>query len=210
VKEVVEGGRKAAFALVRPPGHHACPERAMGFCMINNVAVAARYARSLGIERVLIVDFDVHHGNGTQDIFYADGSVFFYSLHAHPHYPGTGMAHETGSGEGTGTTLNRPLKHHFPADDYRELFFQDIDDIVKRFEPELAIISAGFDSHRKDPLGALSLESPDFWTLTDAVCERMPTGRVVASLEGGYNLVELGGAVRHHARALFGMEMPED
>ena len=210
VKAVVEGDTKAAFALVRPPGHHACPDRAMGFCMINNVAVAARYARSVGLERVLIVDFDVHHGNGTQDIFYEDGSVFFYSLHAHPHYPGTGMEHETGSGEGVGTTLNRPLRHGFPADDYREVYVRDLDAIVNRFEPQLAIISAGFDSHRKDPLGGLSLESPDFWTLTEAVRSRMPPGRVVGSLEGGYNLDELGGAVRQHLRALFGLPMGDD
>src|SRR4030095_12993579 len=128
----------------------------------------------LGCERVLIVDWDVHHGNGTQEIFYEDPSVFYYSLHLHPHYPGTGMEWETGHGAGSGTTLNRPLPRAFPAARYRELFERDLDEIQRAFRPELFIVSCGFDSHREDPLGGLLLEDEDFACLTSIVVERLP------------------------------------
>ncbi|MBI4586653.1 MAG: histone deacetylase [Planctomycetes bacterium] len=202
---VLAGQDRAAFAMVRPPGHHACPERGMGFCFINNAAVAARHAQSRGPEKILIIDFDVHHGNGSQDIFYEDPSVFYYSLHLHPHYPGTGMEDERGWGRGAGTTLNRPLPHGFPAERYRSLYQRDLDGIIGSFKPDLAIISAGFDSHRRDPLGGLALESDDFWEITRAVCERMPPGRVAGTLEGGYNLEVIGAALCKHLRALAGL-----
>jgi acetoin utilization deacetylase AcuC-like enzyme len=208
VDQLLDGKSGASFALVRPPGHHACPERAMGFCMINNAAVAARHARSRGVEKVLIVDFDVHHGNGTQDIFYDDPTVFYYSLHGYPHFPGTGLEAETGAGAGRGSTLNRPLPHRFPAREYREIYSGDLDRVVASFEPGLAIISAGFDAHDADPLGVLALENEDFWELTRALGERMPPGRVAAVLEGGYNLQVLGDAVCCHLRALCGLPRP--
>ena len=176
----------------------------MGFCFLNNVAIAARHLQSLGCEKVLIVDWDVHHGNGTQDIFYRDPSVFFYSLHLHPHYPGTGMEWETGEGPGKGTTLNRPLPHGFPAPRYREIFERDLDSIAKSFKPGFALISCGFDSHRADPLGGLSLEEDDFAFLTRAVVSRFPKGRVVSTLEGGYNLDVLGPAAVAHVGELLG------
>ena len=200
----------ASFALVRPPGHHACPDRVMGFCLFNNAAIAARNAQQKGMAKVLIVDYDVHHGNGTQDIFYDDGSVFYYSLHLHPHYPGTGMEEERGRGDGDGTTLNRPLPAGYSADRYRDLYCRDLDDILPSFRPDFAILSAGFDSHRRDPLGGLTLESEDFWYLTKALVDRMPAGRVISTLEGGYNLDVLGDAVRCHLRALAGLGCSPD
>lgn len=202
---VLDGVSDTAFALVRPPGHHAGPGRAMGFCLFNNAAIAARHARARGVERILIVDYDVHHGNGTQDIFYEDGSVFYYSLHLCPHYPGTGAPEERGSGEGRETTLNRPLPPGFPAADYQRLFTRDLDEIIATFQPCLGILSAGFDSHRRDPLGGLTLENGDFWELTTALVERFGPGRVISTLEGGYNLDVLGGAVSSHLRALAGV-----
>jgi acetoin utilization deacetylase AcuC-like enzyme len=191
----------AAFCLVRPPGHHATRDEAMGFCFFNNVAIAARHLQSIGCERVLIIDWDVHHGNGTQDIFYDDPSVFYYSLHLHPHYPGTGMERDSGAGPGLGATLNRPLPHGFPAARYRQLFERDLDAIVKGFRPDFALISCGFDSHREDPLGGLELDDEDFAFLTSAVLRRMPRGRVVSVLEGGYNLNVIGPAAVAHVGA---------
>ncbi|HVR76566.1 MAG TPA: histone deacetylase [Planctomycetota bacterium] len=197
-------GITAAFCLVRPPGHHATPDRAMGFCFLNNVAMAARHLQSAGLERILIVDWDVHHGNGTQDIFYEDPSVFYYSLHLHPHYPGTGMESETGAGAGLGTTLNRPLPRGFPCAQYRDLFERDLDCIFQDFRPDFVLVSCGFDSHRLDPLGGLTLEDEDFHHLTRAIVTRAGQRRVVSALEGGYNLTALGPAAIAHAEALLG------
>jgi acetoin utilization deacetylase AcuC-like enzyme len=177
----------------------------MGFCLFNNVAVGALHARAEhALERVAVVDFDVHHGNGTQDLFYEDPTVFYYSLHLHPHYPGTGMEDERGAGRGAGTTLNRPLPFGFAAEAYLDLFTHDIDRIAAEFRPDLAIASAGFDSHLRDPLGGLSLEDEDFGRLTRILVERLPRGRVVSTLEGGYNLDALGPSVCSHLRALAG------
>jgi len=205
---VLDGLASAAFGLVRPPGHHATPSRAMGFCFLNNAAIAARHARRRGRERVLVIDWDVHHGNGTQDIFYEDPTVVYYSLHLHPHYPGTGAAGETGAGPGRGATLNRPLPHGYPAKEYLKLFERDLDEIREGFRPDFAVISAGFDSHRDDPLGGLCLLEEDFGALTRLVLDRLPPGSVVSLLEGGYNLRALGGSARCHVRALAGMRKP--
>ena len=203
---VVKGEAKTAFCLIRPPGHHASADKGMGFCVLNNIALAARYARRrLGIERVLIVDWDVHHGNGTQDIFYEDGSVFVFNTHQSPWYPGTGAASETGRGAGKGTTLNCP----FPAGSGRTeilgAFEGKLVCSMEEFRPGLVLISAGFDSREGDPLGGFKLRDKDFADLTRVVreiAEKTAEGRVVSLLEGGYHLTGLASAATAHVRAL--------
>src|SRR5205807_10202012 len=164
----MEGEAKSAFVPVRPPGHHATPDRAMGFCLFNNVAVAARYEQKQykEIERVAILDWDVHHGNGTQGIFYDDPSVYYFSMHQYPWYPGTGARGETGQGRGRGYTLNVPVRARTPAAEQRRLFDAALSEIDAKFTPDLVIISAGFDAHAGDPLGQLRLEDEDFIELT--------------------------------------------
>ena len=206
VDAVVGREAKNAFCVVRPPGHHASPDRGMGFCIFNNIAIAARYAQKKhGIGKVLIADWDVHHGNGTQDTFYRDGSVFFFSTHQSPWYPGTGKTWETGEGKGRGTTLNAP----FPAGAGRvEIVGAFRDKLVKlanEFKPELVMISAGFDSRLGDPLGKFTLDDRDFADLTGIlleIAERHAGGRLVSVLEGGYSLEGLGAAAASHVEAL--------
>ncbi|MBI1897063.1 MAG: histone deacetylase [Acidobacteria bacterium] len=206
VDAVLGGSVRSAFCAVRPPGHHATAARGMGFCIFNNVAIAARYAqRKHGVERVLIADWDVHHGNGTQDIFYRDPTVYFFSTHQWPWYPGTGPAIETGEGAGEGTTLNCP----FPAGSGREeiagAFREKLTPAANAFRPELILISAGFDSRIGDPLGRFTLTDDDFAELTHIMLEladRHCRGRLVSVLEGGYSLSGLAAAVTAHLRAL--------
>ena len=208
VDEVMQRIVANAFVAMRPPGHHATPDRGMGFCLFNSIAIAARYAqKKYGLERVLIADWDVHHGNGTQDVFYADPSVFFFSTHQSPWYPGTGDPDETGAGPGQGTTLNCP----FPAGAGREQILGAFRDrllpAMREFRPDMVLISAGFDSRLGDPLGHFRLADADFAELTEMlleVADQSAGGRLVSVLEGGYNLDGLTRAVAAHAAALNG------
>jgi len=204
---IMKGEVDNAFVPVRPPGHHATEERAMGFCLFNNVAVAARYAQQHypEIERVAIVDWDVHHGNGTQGIFYDDPSVYFFSSHQYPWYPGTGSRGEKGMGRGLGYTLNLPLRAATPAEQQKRAFEAALEEMAASFSPDLIIISAGFDSHLGDPLGQLLLEDEDFIDMTRALKQWAASscnGRLVSCLEGGYNLETLGETVRAHVEEL--------
>jgi acetoin utilization deacetylase AcuC-like enzyme len=205
VSRVLKGEDKRAFCAVRPPGHHALSNGPMGFCLFNSVAIAAREALAQGASRVLIVDWDVHHGNGTQDVFYHDGQVGFFSIHRSPFYPGTGAADETGAGAGLGTNLNIPVALGITQKEFFEQFRKGLERLVDRMRPEIILVSAGFDAHRLDPVGGLCLEAEDFAELTNIVLEASKShsqGRVVSLLEGGYHLEMMPRSAIQHVAAL--------
>ncbi|MEM6850665.1 MAG: histone deacetylase family protein [Pseudomonadota bacterium] len=207
VDAVATGEARSAFCAVRPPGHHAEPDRAMGFCVFNAAVAAAYHAREVhGLTRVAVVDFDVHHGNGTQAAFWEDPDAFYGSIHQWPFYPGTGGAGETGA-EGGGTIVNAPLSHGDGGPEARAAIRRDIAPALDAFEPDIVILSAGFDAHEADPLGGLRLDASDFAAITDALCDVAATraaGRVVSLLEGGYDLAALSACVHAHGAALQG------
>lgn len=212
VDGVSQGLVRNAFVATRPPGHHATRDRVLGFCLLNHVAVGVRYVQDQGIgRRVLIVDWDVHHGNGTQDIFYDDADVFYLSLHQSPHFPGTGFADETGTGEGEGSTLNIPLSPGTPRSEYRDRFLEALGEVKSRFTPDFVFISSGFDVLAGDPLGDQEVEPEDLYEFTGEVmtlAQEMAGGKLITLLEGGYEPERLGGGAVAVLRALAGLSLP--
>ncbi|MDX1494252.1 MAG: histone deacetylase [Longimicrobiales bacterium] len=213
VRQVADGDVANAFVATRPPGHHATPSQPMGFCLFNNVAIAARWlqAHERG-KRILIVDWDVHHGNGTQDAFYDDDSVFFLSLHQSPHYPGTGAASERGRGKGEGYTLNIPLSAGVPREEYLARFREALASALDAMDPDFVLVSSGFDCLAGDPLGGFLLEPADLYRMTRHVLDEAASrcqGRCVVFLEGGYDPKRLGAGAVAVIRALADLEPPE-
>jgi len=209
VQALSSGQARVGFALPRPPGHHALADRAMGFCLLNNVAVAAAQARSQGYERVLVLDWDVHHGNGTEAIFYDDPSVLFVSLHQFPNYPGTGALTDVGRGEGRGATVNLPLPKGGTDAVYAAAFERVVLPIVEQFGPTFTLVSCGFDAHERDPLAEMRLSAAGFGAMTRSLLERLPDACPLGVvLEGGYDLTALTDSSEAVARALFGEAAP--
>jgi acetoin utilization deacetylase AcuC-like enzyme len=211
VDSLLDGAATTGLALVRPPGHHARPDTAMGFCLLNNIAVAAAHARARGAARVAIVDWDVHHGNGTQEIFYRDPSVLFISLHQFPFYPGTGSTEEVGTGDGTGATINVPLSAGAGDATYIAAFDRIVAPALSRFDPDLVLVSAGFDAHVRDPLASMRVTEAGYAGMLGRILSAMPRGhrgRLGIVLEGGYDLAGLEGALRATLPALEGPAAP--
>jgi acetoin utilization deacetylase AcuC-like enzyme len=212
VDRVMRGEIDNAFCAVRPPGHHAEVNRVMGFCFFNNIAIAARYLqKKWGIQRIGIVDFDVHHGNGTQNIFEEDDSVFFYSIHEHPSfaYPGTGREFEKGSGPGVGFTLNSPVLPGQGDEEYKELLQRDLFPAFEEFKPEVILVSAGFDAHIDDDMSDIKLSTEGFsWIMKNIVgmADKYSQGRIISILEGGYSLQRLPELIKNHIKILLGSE----
>jgi acetoin utilization deacetylase AcuC-like enzyme len=211
---VLAGEARSAFAAVRPPGHHARPAQAMGFCLLNNVALAAKYALTQhGLERLAIVDIDVHHGNGTEEAFYDDPAVLYVSTHQYPFYPGTGRANETGAGAGAGTNVNIPLPAGCGDDEYRAAFEQVVEPVVRRYRPQLILVSCGFDAHFADPLAGMALSVPGYGELAlrlRTLAEELCQDRLVVALEGGYDLAAVAWGVRRVLEVLLGDEPTAD
>jgi len=212
VGQVLAGGLDRALCLVRPPGHHAESDRAMGFCLFNNVAVAAAAALARGVERVMVVDFDVHHGNGTQHLFEAEPRVLYLSSHAYPFYPGTGALDEVGEGPGRGYTVNLPMPPGLGDVDYGRVYREIVEPIGRTYDPELLIVSAGFDAYYRDPLAGMGLTRAGYRELSD-VCLRIASGsaggRVVFALEGGYDLTGLSECSAEMADLALGGNSPD-
>ena len=201
-KDLMDGSSKRVFCAVRPPGHHAETSRVNGFCFLNNAAVAARFLQSrYKIKKVAIIDFDVHHGNGTQEIFYEDDTVLYGSIHQHPLFPGTGLETETG----VGNIFNAPIEAGTSSEAFLKTFKEKILVNVDNFKPEVIIISAGFDAHKRDPLATINLNSEDYFTITEDIIEianRHSKGRVISFLEGGYDLLALSESIQSHFKGL--------
>jgi acetoin utilization deacetylase AcuC-like enzyme len=214
IDAIMSGEVDNAYCLVRPPGHHALPDEAMGFCLFNNVAIAAQYALDRhGLERVMIIDYDVHHGNGIQDIFYTDPRVLYFSVHQAPFYPGTGHSDELGEGAGLGTTINVPLPATVGYEVYEPVFRQVMAHAADRFDPQLILVSAGFDAHWNDPLGQMNLSTAGFAQLTKLIIDLAQTlcnGRLIMVQEGGYNLDVMGACVATCINLLLGDDAAVD
>jgi acetoin utilization deacetylase AcuC-like enzyme len=208
IDQVMLGEVQNAFCLVRPPGHHATASEAMGFCLLNNVALGAKYLQQHHkVARILIVDFDAHHGNGTQSVFYEDDTVFYFSMHRFPFYPATGRETERGKNLGLGFTRNCPIPISFDRGTIVSIFVKTLDEIARTFTPDFVLVSAGFDAYEEDPIAGLKLKVRDFHDMTSAVVDlaaKACRGRIVSVLEGGYDLNSLGPCVEQHLRALMG------
>jgi acetoin utilization deacetylase AcuC-like enzyme len=211
---IMRGDVESAFCLVRPPGHHATPDQAMGFCLFNHVAIAAAYARAtLDVERVAIVDFDVHHGNGTQDAFYDDPAVLYVSTHEHPFYPGTGAAREVGAGAGRGYNINIPMPHGCGDGAYRRAFEEVVLPALRRYRPQLILVSAGYDAHFMDEIAGQMVSVDGYGALVAALkgaAAELCDGRLLLALEGGYHLVALPWSIRRTIEVLRGEPLTPD
>ena len=213
ISRVASGDARCGFALVRPPGHHATFTRAMGFCLFNNIAIATRHAQSLGLKRVLIVDFDVHHGNGTQDIFERDADVSFLSTHQSGIYPGTGFIEETGLEEGKGTVVNIPLPPRAGDQAFKRVFTELLEPVCERFSPDIILVSAGFDAHWNDPLANLQLTTTGYYQLGELLksfADRCSMGRIIYFLEGGYDPEALKDNIQAILLAMHNLPLDED
>ncbi len=210
IDQLIDGNIHNAFCAVRPPGHHAEQDHAMGFCLFNNVGIAARYAqKTKGLNKIFIFDWDVHHGNGSQHSFYSDPSIYYSSTHQYPFYPGTGAKEETGTGDGLGTTLNLPMDAYSDDDDYLSAVENKLIPEIQHYKPDLIIISAGFDAHQNDPLAQIQLTTDCFGKMTEllmGIARDVCDGRLLSMLEGGYDYDALSDSVRLHMQTLLTFE----
>ena len=210
IDQLIDGNIHNAFCAVRPPGHHAEQDHAMGFCLFNNVGIAARYAqKTKGLNKIFIFDWDVHHGNGSQHSFYSDPSIYYSSTHQYPFYPGTGAKEETGTGDGLGTTLNLPMDAYSDDDDYLSAIENKLIPEIQHYKPDLIIISAGFDAHQNDPLAQIQLTTECFGKMTEllmGIARDVCDGRLLSMLEGGYDYDALSDSVQLHMQTLLTFE----